>query len=343
MTSGIDLDLLSELHPEGDGVSREARAEARAALMGEIDARGRRPPMRPRSRLRLGTSVGFLAATVAVVLVVVVASGLRGGAPRHAPATLSVHHRAARAPEASGGPRVLRPGEYWYVHSRDTALGVQLSGGRQIADALGTIDRQIWIGRDAPSWLVTRVVGPIRFLSASARRRWERAGRPARSNNDQPNGSLPRYAFYVPYRQLLALPTNVDALWRLISRVGRDGSARQRHEMFTVIGDLLREDPVPPRVRVALYLVAARIPGIQLLGLTHDGIGRPALAVVLDDPTDHLRHELLFDPHTAKLLGESLVILKPWPGSHVKRGTLFYAATYLASGIVGRIGQTIPH
>ena len=170
MTSGIDLELVRELHPEGDGVSPEARAYARAALMGEIDGRGRRPPMRRRSRLRLGPSVGFLAATVAVVVVVVVADELRGGVARHAPAVRSMHHRAAGAPEASGGPRVLRRGEYWYVHSRGTTLGVYLSGGQYIANAFGTIDRQIWIGLDAPSRYVQRVIGPIHFLSPNARR-----------------------------------------------------------------------------------------------------------------------------------------------------------------------------
>jgi hypothetical protein len=143
---------------------------------------------------------------------------------------------------------------------------------------------------------------------------------PARSN-DEPNGSLPPNAFDVPYRQLLALPTNLDALSRVVSRAAGSGSPAWRsHEMFTVIGDLLREDPVPARVRVALYLVAARIPGVRLLGLTRDRIGRPALAVGLNDSFDHLRAELLFDPHTAKLLGESEIILKPDPGSARETG-----------------------
>jgi hypothetical protein len=338
MTSGIE-ELVHELHPEGEGPSPDARDRARAALMSEIDGLGGGPPTRRRLRLRLVPAIGFLAATVAVLVVVVVAAELRGGVARHVPAVRSVHHRAARVPAAAGGPRVLRRGEYWYVHSRGTTLGVYLSGGQYIANAFGTIDRQIWIGLDAPSRYVQRVIGPIHFLSPNARRQWERAGRPAQLNpGDSP---LPRNAFYLPYRQLLALPTNVDTLWRVIRDSAGGSPDWQRHEMFTVIGDLLREDPVPPRVRAALYLVAARIPGVRML-VTHDGVGRPALAVALDDPFDHLRNELLFDPHTAKLLGESQVILKPYPGSHVKRGTLFYAATYLASGIVERIGQTVP-
>jgi hypothetical protein len=109
--------------------------------------------------------------------------------------------------------------------------------------------------------------------------------------------------------------------------------------MFTEIGDLLREDPIPATVRAALYLVAARIPRIQLLGLTHDGIGRPALAVSLNDTLYGTRSELLFDPRTASLLGERSVVVKPPPGYNVKPGTVQEAATYVTSGIVERIGQ----
>lgn len=78
-------------------------------------------------------------------------------------------------------------------------------------------------------------------------------------------------------------------------RAGKGSPAWRRHELLTVIGDLLREDPVPARVRAALYRVAATIPGIRLLGPTHDGLGRPARAVALDDAFAGQRVEFLFD------------------------------------------------
>jgi hypothetical protein len=112
--------------------------------------------------------------------------------------------------------------------------------------------------------------------------------------------------------------------------------------MFTVIGDLLRTDPIPARIRAALYRVAARIPGIQALGLTHDGLGRPALAIALNDTLYGERDELLFDPRTASLLGETSVGVKPGPKYHVKPGTVRTGSTYITSGIVQRIGQH-PH
>jgi hypothetical protein len=142
------------------------------------------------------------------------------------------------------------------------------------------------------------------------------------------------------YQQLLALPTNVDTLWLRLYRGAGNGSAGwKRHEMFTEIGDLLREDPIPAKVRAALYLVAARIPGIRMLGLTHDAIGRPALAVALNDTLYGERSELLFDPKTSVLLGERSVVVKPPRSYHVKPGTVTSGATYITSGIVGRIGQ----
>src|SRR5207237_4444564 len=129
-------------------------------------------------------------------------------------------------------------------------------------------------------------------------------------------------------------------LWQWRYRETVNGAAAwMRDEMFTEIGAVLREDPFPAKVRAALYRVAARIPGIQALGLTRDGIGRPALAVALDDTLYGMRSELLFDPKTSRLLGERSVVVKPPPAYHVKPGTVQAGATYITSGIVERIGE----
>jgi hypothetical protein len=91
-------------------------------------------------------------------------------------------------------------------------------------------------------------------------------------------------------------------------------------------------------VRAALYRVAAGIPGIRLLGRTRDGIGRPALAVALADSSAGERVELLFDPRTAKLLGERYTALRAGPRFHVKPGTVQFESTYLSSGVARRAG-----
>jgi hypothetical protein len=230
------------------------------------------------------------------------------------------------------------------VKSIWTTPGVQFAepSGRAsdtIVNALSTYERQAWIGLDRPGRVESHVVGPITFLSAAARQQWIRAGRPRELPGY--NGSLPPNAFNEPYQKLLRLPTNVRSLYQLLYREAgqRSSAAWKRHEMFTEIGDLLREDPIPAKVRAALYLVAARIPGIKLLGLTHDGIGRPALAVALNDTLYGMRSELLFDPKTSRLLGERSVVVTPPRTYHVKPGTVHEGATYITSGIVQRIGQ----
>ncbi len=350
MSPNVDLELIRELHPQSAGAPSEARARARAQLMNEISTasqpRQRRRPQRV--RLPLLRSIGLAGTTAIVLAALLLATELRGGAAHPASAAAAVLERAARTAEASGGPRVLRPGEYWYVESRETTAGVQLAGGsparpRQIIYALGTVERQVWLSRDRPSVLKERVVGPIRFLSAAAREQWVRDGRPPQLSSYGYVSLGTGNAFVLPYKQLLALPTNVDALWRVIKHDAGNGSvAWQRHEMFTVIGDLLREDPVPAPVRAALYRVAARIPGVEVVGLTHDGIGRPALAVALNDTFDGQHAELLFDLRTAKLLGEAYVVVRPPSSYHVKPGTVRTGSTYLTSGIVRRVGERSP-
>lgn len=339
MTQDLDLQLVRTLHPTAADYDP---ARARSALLVAI-AQAETPRKRRRRRRRLAP-LGALGVAVAVALAILVAVSLRGGAANPSPATAAVIlKRAASAAEASGGPRRLRPGEYWYVNSIWTTAGVQLAEptGRAedtIVDALSTYARQAWIGLDRPGRVESHTVGPIRFLSAAARQQWIRLGRPRELPGY--NGSLPANAFIRPYRQLLALPTKLDALWQLLYRGAGSGSAAwKRHEIFTEIGDLLREDPIPAKVRATLYLVAARIPGIRLLGLTHDAIGRPALAVALNDTLYGQRDELLFDPKTSALLGERSVVVKPPAAYHVKPDTVSTGATYITEGIVERIGQ----
>jgi hypothetical protein len=344
-----DLDFIRELHPESS-LSPEIRYAARAALMDAITTASQTGAPSPTRRRRLGffprPSLRLVGVAVVVVAATAVAAQWRGGAAHPTSAAAAVLERAARVAEASGGPRELRAGEYWYVHSRWSTVGAVFPGRHDsrrhplvIVDALTPYDRQIWVSPNRPGLLISRPVGPVRFLSAAAREQWVRDGRPA-PLKDLPQGPLPADAFGRPYKQLLALPTNVDALYRVVKhQAGKGSAAWQRHEMFTVIGDLLREDPLPAPVRAALYRVAARIPGITMLGMTHDGIARPALAVSLNDTLYGARDELLFDPHTAKLLGEASVIMKPGPKYHVAPGTVQAASTYITSGIVQRPRQ----
>jgi hypothetical protein len=241
-------------------------------------------------------------------------------------AAAALLQRAAVAADSAGAPR---PGEYWYVHSRETRLAIafgQTAHPLEIVNALHARDRQVWIGRGVPGRIIERAIGPIEFLTPQARDRWVRR-RPTASAGRE--GRLRQ-----PHRSAAEPP---HPRRRAPARNGGTEGQGSPDEMLTAIGDLLREEPVPPRVRAALFRIAARIPGIRLIGRTRDGIGRPALDVVLSSSGE--RVELLFDPRTADLLGERETVLKPGPKLHVRPGTVEYEATYISSGVVKRIGQ----
>ena len=263
--------------------------------MAEV-ARADRPRKRvswhlPRLRRQRLAPVLVLSGVVAVAAALAVALTLRGGAANPSSAAAAVLQRAAHAAAAAGGPWQLRPGEYWYVKSVETTAGAQVAdpsvrgGIRVIVNALTSTQRQAWISVDRPGLDVRRITQPITFLSAAARQQWIRDGRPHQVPL-RTRWQVPPDAFYLPYRQLLALPSNADALWRMFQRHAGNGSSTSRHaEMFTEIGDLLREQPIPPKVRAAIY-VAAMVADLVASTLR---IAPTVVGAALDATVDHLR------------------------------------------------------
>ena len=83
--------------------------------------------------------------------------------------------------------------------------------------------------------------------------------------------------------------------------------------------------------QAALYDVAARIPGVRLLGRVLDPAGRRGTAVVLDNEHNHVRNTLIFDPETSLLLAEQETAL---PGGQAPAGKLIGYAVYLEQGVV---------
>ena len=153
MTRDSDIELIRALSPLDDGPSDQARDDARAALRAQLDNDRRAEPGLFVRRLRLPLlpiSIGLATALAVGTAVVLLISTQTGSVLRPDPAAAAVLQRAALAAEAAGGPRTLRAGEYWYVHSRDTRLGVDLgSPGHSIVivDAYSSEDRQVWKGR----------------------------------------------------------------------------------------------------------------------------------------------------------------------------------------------------
>jgi hypothetical protein len=79
--------------------------------------------------------------------------------------------------------------------------------------------------------------------------------------------------------QLYALPTDSRALERRLRATSLNGGRDDNSELFTLVGSLISESPAPPALRKALWEIAARIPGVTLVGAVKDSIGRPGIEI----------------------------------------------------------------
>src|SRR5262249_17825186 len=108
-------------------------------------------------------------------------------------------------------------------------------------------------------------------------------------------------------------------------------------EMFVVVGDSLRQTNASAPQRAALYAVAARIPGVELVGEVTDAVGRSGVEVAMDDDATHVRSTLIFDPQTSLLLAEEQFTLAGNSFGYPS-GTCIETATYLKTAIVDTLG-----
>jgi hypothetical protein len=338
MISDLDLDLVRRFYEDDEAPTPAALGALRLGLVGEMTAADRtRGWAALRGFRQRWTGWRSLAAAVAVALLVglVLAGVLRGGVAKPDRAAAAVLQRAARYAEAAGGPGVMRAGQYWYVEARFAGLiGSPIGGGPQYVASVA-YEVQLWEAPNGSGRAITRMISTS-FPSASDRDRWEQAGRPAlMTDSAQQIRPTPRWipvGHGLTYTQMVALPTSPATLKDRLEQGWHGSVAWRQAELFTTVGDLLRESPVPGPLRAALYRVAASIPGIRLLGLTKDGAGRPALAIADTSRSDGppSTSELLFDPKTAQLLGE-----RASAGAPDQTTT----STYLAQGIVNHLGQ----
>jgi hypothetical protein len=96
--------------------------------------------------------------------------------------------------------------------------------------------------------------------------------------------------------QLYALPTESRALERKLRATSLTGGRDDDSELFTIVGDLLAESPAPPALRKALWEIAARIPGVTLLGAVKDSAERPGVEIRRGD------EGYILDPEDGRLL-----------------------------------------
>jgi hypothetical protein len=105
----------------------------------------------------------------------------------------------------------------------------------------------------------------------------------------------------VTYRELRALPTGTEALYEQIWTATRGQGPTHEEAALERIGSMLPTAALLPQVDAALYRVAARIPGVQVVGHAKDAAGRAGIGLAFG--TGHDRDMWVFRTTDLRYLG----------------------------------------
>ncbi len=328
MTNLQLLERVGQVEPIGP-----ALLEGTLAELAEPDRTSPAPLRRPASDRRHVRWAAVAAASVVLAGTgtVLALSGTPGSPP---PAGASELARLAVAANGQPPPDVPGPGQYLYTSSVEASTSSVLDGPHPYTVQLPE-QRQIWIGADGSGRLVESFGSAI-FLSPQDQANWVAAGSPSLATGPTDETFGPGGLSDGP-TDLTTLPTDPKALAALISSRRIEGGPPGSAEDFTQIGDLLRETDAPPALRSALFEVAATLPGIEELGTVTDHSGRSGVGVAF--VSGGVRHELIFNPNDASLMGEQDVVVDA-TASHEPVGTVADWAVYLASSVVDSDGAS---
>jgi hypothetical protein len=330
----LDLKYLRDVAPRTCEPTPAVRSKARESLLARIEGSaeprlGARAGRSNReSRLgrylhfspRLAVAVGG-AAVVLIAGVVLLSVGLPGGATASAAPIL---REAAGIALEQPAPPNLAEGQYLYVKSFNIDLTVVNGGKEGSYTALFSTDREVWMGQQ--SVLRTSAAGEPQFPTEEDRQSWIDAGSPYLIGG---TAEISLGAASAP-----DLPTDPDELFDRLKQDAEGAGTGLYEEMFVLVGDNLRESLASPEQRAALYEVAARLPGVELIGNVTDSAGREGVAVSMDDDQAHIRCTLIIDTDTSVLLSEERTALEGFDlGFPV--GSLIGCDTYLVTAVVG--------
>lgn len=277
------------------------------------------------------------AAAVAIAVFVPIIRPGTGGASAEAAELLREAGRAA-----AQQPAVVPVDGYRYTKSEGAILST--FGDGPGFSALVPVVRESWIAPDGSGRILTTHEEPL-FLGPRDRQRWEDAGRPSIGEDETTEERFGPGELW--YEDLAGLPTDPDALFEVIRSRAEHNEAIEA-EMLVIVGDLLRETVAPPELRAALYEVAARIPGIEIVEVTDAAVdssggtlaplpaGRRGVAVAVESDYSgaRIRHELVFDPNTSEMIAERQVLLERVEWVDADPPTLIGTVVYLDAGIV---------
>jgi hypothetical protein len=301
----------------------------------------RRLPGGPASRVLSLSAVGIGAAAAAAALVVT--QLLPGpGQPGNHPSSPLAAALDALASTAAAQPPVLPPGPGQFQYTDSVALNwVDTFNSPAKSYSVSYAERrQIWIASNGSGRIVQAYSDPD-LGSAKDVAGWVAAGRPSLRIPRTDSRYGPHQLSLGP-RGLAGLPTNTQALARLVFAGRIDGGPISSAEDFVRIGDLMRETDASPALRAAIFKVAQLIPGAKLLGTVTDQRGRRGIAIAhlqaFPRRAQIVKSVLIFDHKTSALLAEESLVTDTRTG----KTALTAWTDYLKFGVVGSITSTTP-
>lgn len=280
----MDLDTLAQqagdvTGPTPDQLHRGRRHLAAAAALATDRVTAQHRSRRTTRVRRRRWAVTALAAAATVTTVAVVLP--LGGAPSASAdeVLLLTAASAGEQPDLTGGAT------HWYVGSE--------------ADAADTepFTSEIWYSRDQPTILRDGALA-AGYLNDGIE---DPSALRTQALDQGEGGPITTSSWYVggdeslTWDDLEELPTDPDELDVLLRAGAADHPNGVDEQLWSIVVELLWS-PASPALRQALWEVAARIPGVELLGPMSDGTGRQGTAIMRSGQV------LVVDPGTGALL-----------------------------------------
>jgi hypothetical protein len=332
-----DLDLMEKFRAEVPPADLDRMARARARMFRT------EPPRRAARWVWRVAPPAALAAAAAVAVVAIQApsgstplspsgTGPAAGSPAPGSTADASHLLLLAAAEARQQPVLTaRPDQFVYVESKVAWAGVVVGAPPKSSTGPG--------GSSHPR---SKYVPPLE----KTRRVWisadgSRDGLLKETPLTKPSPDQRRFSMLTDtslgkgqaaYRR--DLPTDAKAMRTYLYATDHGGNSRDAG-VWSYLGELLREEYLPPASVAALYEAAATIPGTSVVRNQVDSAGRHGTAVSYTDAG--IRHDLIFDASTYQFLGERDVVVGDF-WAFPKNAVIGYTAQ-LKIAIVDKPGQ----
>jgi hypothetical protein len=301
-----------------------------------------------RRRMRLGVAAASVLAVALTAAAVVGAHNVFAPGKPGGHAAAGAGHGAVTGPGTPATPAALlakiarvaahepaqavRNGEFIYIRSEVAYTVYNSAHGHETSAMEKLHERQIWL--PVANICVTGLLiesGARTLLSPFPVVNGKIDRSPAAPSEPRPNFKCPSEGNLgdVTYRLMQAMPTGRAALLRYL----RAGKRWTNDGPVTEIGDLIRENIVPPKLAAALYLIAARLPGAMLVPGAVNAVGERGIGIAWTSTNggDEYRTEWIFSRKTLQYIGER--------DYNARTGAVYGESAILRRAFVGKAGQ----